>query len=104
MTRYPCDDCDLSDTCDVMGCPNILLESEESEVLKIQSEEHLAHLMSQGCAFDQKNNGVLVTFPDGATRLVLNGYLTRRNVTRILDAATKPREFERDQLSLGTLE
>ena len=58
-----------------------------------KSNERLDHYFSHGYSLDQCKNGVLVTFPDGTTRRVLNARLTRESVQNILNAATKPANF-----------
>ena len=52
-------------------------------------------LMSGETSLEQKPQGVLVTFRDGSSRLVLNARLTKESVQRILDEAGRPADMIR---------
>lgn len=52
---------------------------------------HPSHLMVGEFALDQKPAGVLVTYPDGCTRMVAAAVLRREAIFSILKAAAEPR-------------
>jgi len=45
------------------------------------------HIFHDGISYDSRPNGVLVTFADGSSRLVLNIRLTEENLQKIYYAA-----------------